>query len=194
MARDATFRQKFPPRFQQFRWKTLCTSEPGRAAAASLRGCKPMRAGEAAAALDSARCANPLARWKTATRFPGAAERQVNLAARRRAPDRSREPSTPALDAVDGGQVSSGPHEDRQAPSLRDPRRPRRPRRRPGHRCGGRADPSLDDLRARRRRQLSARLRLLAQPQPEPQRPRGGARRARRRRRRAPRSARGWPR
>ena len=72
-------------------------------------------------------------------------------------------------------------HEACQAPSLRDPRGPRRPRRRPVDRRGHRADPSLDDVRARCRRRLSARLHLRAQPQSEPQRPRSGARRARRR-------------
>ena len=37
---------------------------------------------------------------------------------------------------------------------VRDPRRPCRARRRSDHRRRGRADPSLDDVRARRRRQL----------------------------------------
>ena len=61
-------------RFQQFRWKTLCTS------AASPRPrprrcvrCRPVRAGEAARDGIATRArANPLARWKTATRRSGA--------------------------------------------------------------------------------------------------------------------------
>ena len=53
---------------------------------------------------------------------------------------------------------------------ARDPGHPRRPRARSRHRRGARADPPLDDVRARRGRQLPARLLLLAQRQPEPQR------------------------